>query len=89
MAAAKANGHLELKFDLSKVTAKQMTEFFDANRSNDYVRMSDFFAATVTECPPAWGKADDPNTYMERPFFTEFKTIIEQFVEATQADAKN
>lgn len=91
--AVKQNGAhdvgFKLTFDLGKVTAKQMTEFFDANRTNDYDRMSAFFAATVIECPSSWGKPDDPNTYMERPFFTEFKSIIEQFVEATQADSKN
>ena len=70
-----------LKFDVSKVTARDMKVFFKATQTNDNDALAGFFAKVVTECPPKWGKADDAETYMNLPYFGEFKGVLSAFVD--------
>jgi hypothetical protein len=78
-----------LEFDLSKITAGEMADFFDASNKNDLYRMADTFAKVVKRCPEGWGEPTDAQTFVNRPYFTEFKGIVQQFVEAANEQAKN
>lgn len=69
-----------LKFDVSKVTARDMQGFFKATSGNDNETLSAFFAKVVTECPPEWGKPNSAETYLNLPYFTAFKGVLEAFV---------
>jgi cytochrome c len=75
----------EVKFDLTKVTAGEMTAFFKANREQDFVTMAEIFASTCAACPEAWGNPREAKTFVDRPMFggeNSFKGLIKTFVEA-------
>lgn len=78
-----------VKFNFNKVTAKFMTQFFKANRDNDYATMAAIFATVVTECPPAWGDPAKEDTYLDLPFFPVFRDLISHFANSLQAESKN
>ncbi len=78
-----------VKFNFNKVTAKFMTQFFKANKENDYATMAEIFATVTTECPPAWGDPAKAETYLDLPFFPVFRDLIAHFVTSLQAESKN
>lgn len=71
-----------LTFDLTRITARDMQRFFEADRAQDYAAMAAIFARTVTACPPAWGDPASPETYLSLPFFAGFRVVTQQFVQA-------
>lgn len=78
-----------VKFNFNRVTAKFMTQFFKANKENDYDTMASIFSTVVTECPAAWGDPAKPDTYLELPFFPVFRDLISHFATSLSAEAKN
>lgn len=78
-----------VKFDLSRLTAKQVTEFTEAARVGDLLQISEIFAALVVECPTEWGAVNDPQTYFNRPVFAEFRPMMAQLIAEVKGDSKN
>lgn len=79
---------LAVSYDFSKLTGEESTDFFEAFRQNDLVKMSGVLAKIITECPPAWGKPEEPETYSKRPY-VDFVRLANQFVKALNEEAKN
>ncbi len=71
-----------LTFDLTRITARDMQHFFEANRAQDYTALAEIFAQTVTTCPAEWGNPNTPETYLRLPFFDTFRVVISQFAKA-------
>lgn len=86
MSKAEAN---TLEFDLTKITAGEMAEFFEASTKNEIKRMAETFTKVVKRVPAEWGDPANVDTYVNRPYFTDFKGIVQQFVEAANEQAKN
>jgi hypothetical protein len=79
----------QVKFDLSKISAKTMTQFFKANKENDYDSMAVIFTVVVTECPPQWGDPKNSETFSALPFYSAFRKLIGKLVDEMSAEAKN
>ena len=77
----------KLTFELSEITGKQMAEFFRGMREMRLAELANTYAVVVTNCPKAWGKPDDSQTYLNRPF-VEFKSVGQAFSEAVNEDQK-
>lgn len=77
----------ELKFDLSKIRAFEMADFFEANRLQDFRKMAATFAKCAVTVPEGWGDPAKPETF-NRPMFGagegSFRWVIERFVADTQ-----
>lgn len=80
---------IPVKFNFHKLTARETTRFFAAARKEDYAELSAVFAKVITECPLEWGKPDDPETYLNRPYGGEFLRLVKQFSEDLTSAAKN
>lgn len=80
---------LPVQFDFDRMTAAGMTDFFEAIRNRDYLAISIILAKVVTECPASWGKTSDPETYRQRPFFSDYAKLLKQFIAAMGDEAKN
>lgn len=76
------NQPLPLTFDLTRINARDMQRFFEANRAQDYATLAEIFAQTITACPAEWGNPNAPETYLNLPFFDVFRAVISQFVKA-------
>lgn len=76
-----AQSKLNIEFNLRNLTARDMTGFFRATRENDHDGIAAVLAKVVTACPAEWGAADDPDTYLNLPYFGEFQDVIEAFSE--------
>lgn len=77
----------ELKFDMSKIRAFDLADFFDANRTQDFRRMATMFSKWAISVPDGWGDPSNPETF-NRPMFGagegSFRWLIEEFVRQTQ-----
>ncbi len=71
-----------LEVDLSKVTAREMGEFFQAARENDMDTLAEIFAQVVVACP--YGDPTEVDTYLDLPFFGGFQDVLEAVVEASK-----
>jgi hypothetical protein len=69
---------------LRKLTAADMTEFYNANDQLNFRKMASFFTRVVAKCPESWGPISDPKTFAQRPYLTEYREIIRQFVSAAE-----
>lgn len=78
----------EVKFNFGKVTAKFMTQFFKANKENDYEAMAAIFADVVTECPASWGDPTKTDTFHNLPMFPVFRDLIKHFVDTLADESK-
>ncbi|MBN1964050.1 MAG: hypothetical protein JW910_05355 [Anaerolineae bacterium] len=69
-------------FDLSQVTVLEWAEYVEMSNDSTLAlttkakRQAAFFAKHMKSCPAAWGDPHDPNTYLSRPYFTEFEPIV-------------
>lgn len=80
----------DLTFDhaaIDALTADDMGNFFKAARENDNHGMAKLFAKVVKTCPSEWGEPHRPSTYMQLPYFTGFKRVLNTFVE--EVNGKN
>lgn len=69
-------------YDLSKVTAKEMSAFFKAARENDIETLAATLTKTVTATPH--GDPKDPNTFLALPFYGAFQDTIDGMVNAAK-----
>lgn len=72
---------------IDALTADDMGNFFKAARENDNRGMAALFAKVVSKCPSEWGDPDKVSTYMNLPYFTGFKRVLNAFVE--EVNGKN
>lgn len=79
---AKASVEQELTFDLSKVTAGEIAKLQKALVNADTEMAATIFAKTIIQCPAEWGAADDPQTYLNLPFYVEYQNVIDAWVTA-------
>lgn len=82
------DAELAVRYDFNKLTGEESTDFFEAFRQNNLVKMSGVLAHIVVECPETWGKPDDPATYSQRAY-VDFVRLANQFVKALNEEAKN
>ncbi len=80
---------LAVTFDFARLTGEETTDFFEAGRTRNYVKMAGVFAAVVKHCPPHWGPADQSKTYFKRPYFSDFIRLVKLFGEQLGDESKN
>ncbi len=80
---------LAVTFDFTRLTGDETTDFFEAGRTRNYVLMARVFAKVVKHCPPHWGAADQPKTYFNRPYFSDFIRLVKLFGEQLGDESKN
>lgn len=73
-----------LTFDLTKISAGEMADFFDAVRVQNVRAMADTFTRIVTTCPAAWGDPKKVETYLRLPFYGAFQGVIDAMGEASK-----
>lgn len=76
-----------VEFDLSKVTADEMGDFFAAAKVNDNKTLAAVLTKVVKTCPAEWGDPSVPETFTKLPYFGTFKALISAFVD--EANGKN
>jgi hypothetical protein len=72
----------ELTFDMTRVTAGEIAALQKALRIADTETAANIYAKTITQCPSEWGTPDDPQTYLNLPYFGEFQDIVDAWFEA-------
>lgn len=72
----------ELIFDMTRVTAGEIALLQKSLRTADTETAAGIYAKTITQCPAEWGAADDPQTYLNLPYFGEFQDIVDAWFEA-------
>jgi hypothetical protein len=65
----------QFKFDFNKITAKRISELRVALNTADTNAAAAIYAEIIIECPPSWGAPNDPETYINRPYYTEFQDL--------------
>lgn len=78
----------ELTFDLDAILAKDMGDFFQAVNISDLKRVSAVLARVAVTVPSKWGAANDPETYLKRPY-SQFLGIANRFIREVNEDSKN
>lgn len=64
-------------YNLSSLKARDVSILMNASQTGDVEAMAAMLARVVTDCPPEWGKPDDPNTYLELDFYGAFMDLID------------
>lgn len=73
-----------VEFDLSKITADEMGEFFAAAKTNDNKTLATVLTKVVKVCPAEWGDPSRAETFGRLPYFETFKALISAFVDEAQ-----
>jgi hypothetical protein len=71
-------------FDISEMTVRDGMAFQRALRSWDVPEIAALLARFATSCP--WGDPNDPETWANLPFFSEFKGAISAFQQALEME---
>jgi hypothetical protein len=76
----------QVEVDLRKLTARDMIVLQGKQGGGlDVEGVAGIYARIVTKCPAAWGKPDDPETYLNLPFDYEFTEIGKKIGEMRKA----
>jgi hypothetical protein len=78
----------DIGFDLSKITAGQMADYWKAVARNDIDGMSIAYAAACFMCPPAWGSPNEAGTFSELTW-ADINIAAEAFAEAQRETRDN
>lgn len=78
---------LDVKFNMRNLTAALFQQLLEGGKANDSRAISEVLARVVVECPGEWGAHDDPQTYLNLPYFGEFQQLIQQMT--SEATGKN
>lgn len=72
----------DVQFDLTKVTAREVTEFQRAAAANDIDAVALFMTRVVVACP--WGDPGSVDTFAELPFFGAFNDLLSAWATASK-----
>lgn len=72
----------ELKFDLSKIKARDIAKLQKALVTADTITAAGIYAEIIVECPKEWGAPNDPDTYLNLNYYTEFWELMSAMGEA-------
>lgn len=85
--ADKEEKAVELRFDLRRITAREMAVLNKAIRENDIELVAEYMASVCIECP--YGDPKDKDTFLGLPYFGEFQTVLIALAKAGRDAAKN
>jgi hypothetical protein len=66
----------QVTWNLKAMSARDAVVFDKAVVSGDVEAAAAALAKVITECPPEWGAPNDPETYLNLPFFGEFGELV-------------
>ena len=76
------NGKAKVTFDLTRVTAGEVAALQKALVAADTVTAAGIYAKAAVDCPSEWGAPNDPQTYLNLPYYGEFDELLAIWIEA-------
>jgi hypothetical protein len=80
-AASKAvtAGEFEITCNLREIKARDFGKrFIQPSNRGDSITMAKFMSEVITKCPKDWGKSNDPETYLNLPYYAVFVPLSHQ-----------